>query len=289
MSEQELFPIPPLLTSWTAKTVQDAMKAGKPEVNISLDLGKSEVSIKLSKKSATIGNTELKEKKLKKIIKRENVVFAIEDDDFYPLEIREEGYVKMVPAPGGLGAPTFELSGVKMHRTKDIDPYEDARTKVAESVKPGDTVFDTCGGLGYTATWALEYGAAQIYSCEINPDVIALRKYNPWTRRYLESDQIEKIHRSSAEEIQDFSTGYFDLIMHDPPRFSLSGDLYGDEFISEMSRTLKSTGILVFYTGEPYRSGRGRSFIDGVEKRLRRNRFECEYNPAIQCVVANKK
>ncbi|WP_300455206.1 hypothetical protein [Desulfobacula sp.] len=50
-----------------------------------------------------------------------------------------------------------------MHRSKDIDPLTDARLKTQLVVRPKDTVLDTCGGLGYSAIFALKTGAGNLY------------------------------------------------------------------------------------------------------------------------------
>ena len=48
-------------------------------------------------------------------------------------------------------APVLEISGVKMHISKGINPFESAAQMAAQAVKAGDRVLDTCGGLGYAA------------------------------------------------------------------------------------------------------------------------------------------
>lgn len=282
------FSIPPLLTSRTAALLLDAFSSGEKELVASLDLGLNDEHVKLSGDAAVVQGFPVTRKQLKKVSKRSNIVFAVDDQGLYPLEIREGGYAKLVPFEGGDGPPTLEFSGIKMHRTKGIDPFEDARTKVEAIVAPGDTTLDTCGGLGYTSIWARRFGAAEVVSCEINPNTIALRRYNPWSLDYLDDDSIEKLEGDIAVQIADFEDGYFDSIIHDPPRFSLAGELYGEGFIGHLARVLKHGGKLVFYTGEPYRVGRGRDFIAGVEKRLRKLRLSGEYDREIQAIVTTK-
>jgi predicted methyltransferase len=226
---------------------------------------------------------------LKRIIKRDSVLFAIDQDGPFPLEIRDRGYAKLVPPADGLGPPTFELSGIKMHRSLGIDPFRDAKIKVEAVVKRGDYVLDTCGGLGYTATWARRNGAAEVISCEKNPDVISLRRYNPWSHEYLRDGRIEKIENDVVDVLKEFEDGHFDSIIHDPPRFSLAGELYGEKFIRDLNRILSAGGRIVFYTGEPYRAGRGRNFIAGVEKRLRKARFAGSYHKELMAITAEKK
>jgi hypothetical protein len=160
---------------------------------------------------------------------------------------------------------------------------------VEAAVRPNDVVLDTCGGFGYTALWARRTGASEVISIERNPDIIALRRYNPWSREYLEDDSVEKIAGDAATEINEFDRGYFDAILHDPPRFTLAEELYSGEFIARMIEVLRSGGILCFYTGEPYRASKGTTFIDNLTKRIRKLGMVAGYNDDIQCIVAEKK
>jgi predicted methyltransferase len=280
--------LPPLLTRWTAERISAAIEAGEREIRVSLDLGLSEDTVTWTGDHLALRDYRLERGELERLHKRDTVVFAIDEDGAWPLEIREGGYAKLVPLEGGLGAPTFEISGIKMHRTLGIDPFNDARTKAAAAVSRGDRVLDTCGGLGYTATWARRLGVAAVVSVERDPDVLALRKYNPWSREYLKDVGVEKVEADVAQTITGFKDASFQSIIHDPPRFSLAGELYGEEFLWQLARVLAFGGRLVFYTGQPYRFGRGRNFIEGIEKRLQRLRLRGVWNEALQSIVAGK-
>ena len=282
----ELRPLRPVISSFEAKDILAAINKGEGEISTSFNLGMTTESYDLNDDAILLGDLSLSTSQLKKIIKRDTVVFAIDEEGPYPVEFRDNGYSKLVPLTDRLGAPTFELSGVKMHRTMGIDPFEDARTKAAAVTRPGDYLLDTCGGMGYTAISARRIGATEVHSCEINDDVLALRKYNPWSREYLEDEKTIKLEGDINELINTFPDNYFDSIMHDPPRFSLAGELYGEIFIGEMARVLKKGGRLSFYTGEPYRTGRGRAFVEGVERRLRNAGLVGRYQKEIQAVVA---
>lgn len=285
----ENFTIPPLISPAVATALLTAMAQGEDRVMVTLNLGQSERSVDIVKNVVKIDSYEISAKKLEKIVKRGNVVFAVDEDGLYPLEIRDQGYVKMVPAEDGYGPPTFEISGIKMHRTKDISPYDDARTKAEAVVRTNDTVLDTCGGFGYTALWARRVGASDVISVERNPDIVALRKYNPWSQDYLLDENIEKIAGNAAEEITQFDRGYFDSILHDPPRFSLAEELYGGEFLQNLITVLRSGGYLAFYTGEPYRASKGNNFVENLVKRLQKLGMVGGYNKSIQCIVVQKR
>ena len=159
-------PLPPLITAAVAEAILRAIEAGEARIEASLDLNLGVEAIALDSSGADLRGVAVSAEGLRRVLKRPSVAFAVEDDGLYPVEVRGEGYAKLVPTSG---APTFELSGVQMHRTSGIDPFEDARTKAAAVVEPGNTVLDTCGGAGYTALWALRLGAARVVSIEASP------------------------------------------------------------------------------------------------------------------------
>jgi len=127
-----------------------------------------------------------------------------------------------------------------------------------------------------------------VVSVEFSENTIALQRYNPWSKNYLDDECIERIHGDVAEVIMEFDNGYFDCIMHDPPRFTLAEHLYGGEFLESLHNKLRSGGLLAFYTGEPYRASKGTSFVDNLVKRLQNLQMTAAYNSAIQCIVAKK-
>ena len=61
----------------------------------------------------------------------------------------------------------------------------------------------------------------------------------------------------------------FDSVIHDPPRFSLAGELYSEEFYREIFRVLRRSGRLFHYTGNPHLLRKGSGFVDGVIRRLK--------------------
>ena len=187
-----------------------------------------------------------------------------------PLEVRgESGYVRLhSPEPG---PPTLLVNGIVMHRVRGgWDPLRDARVKISLlRPRPGDTVLDTCMGLGYTAIAAARRGA-QVITVEISRPVLALAEYNPYSKGLL-SRNIHILNADVRVVAERLPSSFFDRVMHDPPRFNAAGELYSKRFYSELFRILKPGGILVHYTGEPQRSrGRGHGpIVRGVMERLR--------------------
>ncbi len=276
-------PVPPLLTATEAARILEAMERDENQIEVSLDLGLSTETVRLLPGGAELRDVIVPRETLRRTLRRPSVVFIATADGLEPLELRDQGYAKLVPTGG---APTIELSGVRMHRTAGINPFEDARLKVAEVVRSGDVVLDTCGGLGYTAIWARRLGARRVVSVEIDSVVLRLRRLNPWTLEHLEDDSTERLEGDVAVLIGDFPDGSFDTVLHDPPRFSLAGELYGSAFIAQLRRVLKPGGRLMFYTGEPYSRGRGRDFVAGVARRLSGAGFEAEWKRKILAFLA---
>ncbi len=278
-------PIPPLIAAAEAAELLAAIDAGREEVEISLDLGQTMETVRLGSGGASLRGVSVTRDELVTVTERPTAVFAAVPGGPRPLEVRRGGYAKLVPTGG---APTVELSGVRMHRTAGIDPFEDARTKAAAVVVAGDRVLDTCGGLGYTATWERRLGAKKVISVEIDPAVLELRLWNPWSREFLEDCATERLEGDVAELICGFPEAAFDCVLHDPPRFSLAGELYGSGFTGQLQRVLRLGGRLLFYTGEPYRRGRGRDFVAGVARRLTEAGFKAEWRRELYSFVANR-
>ncbi len=146
-----------------------------------------------------------------------------------------------------------------MHRTKEVNPLQDTRNKV-NAVKPeeGETVLDTCmGGLGYTAIEASKRGA-YVITVEKDKNVIELARINPWSRELFTGGKVQVIQGDVFEVVRRFRDGSFDVVIHDPPRFSLAGQLYSGEFYRELYRVLRPGGRLFHYVGNPGGRNTGR-------------------------------
>lgn len=180
-----------------------------------------------------------------------------------------EGFYKLVPTI----PPTIEINGIRMHRTKGTTPLRDTLSKV-EAVKPkeSETVLDTCMGLGYTAIEASKRGA-YVITIEKDPHVLELARINPWSRELFTGGKVQVIQGDAFEVVRKFNDETFDVVIHDPPRFSLAGHLYGEEFYRELFRVLKPGGRLFHYVGNPGKRYRKKDLQKGVMERLRRTGF----------------
>lgn len=254
------------LTSFVASDLIEAIKSKKTSLHVSLDLNLSKSKVRINKSQIVFdGLNQLNETDLKYIHKKKNRVFILQDNTLEPLEIVGGNYYKLVPTAH---APTIEIDGVRMHRTKDWDPFEDAKAKAEAVVTHGANVLDTCGGLGYTAIWSKRLGASAVTTIERNANVQKIRQENPWSKELFQKD-ITLLSGDSFEIVPTFKVGEFDVVIHDPPRFSMAGELYSVEFYRQIHRILKNRGVCFHYTGNPHQMRHGNQFMKNAMKRLK--------------------
>ncbi|MCF7976228.1 MAG: hypothetical protein K9N55_20590 [Phycisphaerae bacterium] len=247
------------------KAIQ-AIQNGLGFVTLSCDLHLSEVTLRIVKRELILDDeSAITRQQLEKIVKTKTRIYVHDGTEFRPLEIRNEEYTKLVPTQT---APYLEASGVKLHISKGICPFESAGRMAETVVKKGFVVLDTCSGLGYSALRSARLGARKTVTVEISSDILLLRSQNPWSFGLYSDHSIIQEHEDIASFIQTLEAETFDAVIHDPPRFSLAGDLYGDAFYRELKRVLKRRGTLFHYTGNPYTVKHGNSFVTGVKKRL---------------------
>ncbi|MFA5049618.1 MAG: RsmD family RNA methyltransferase [Candidatus Micrarchaeia archaeon] len=178
------------------------------------------------------------------------------------------------------GIPILEIDGIRMHLIKNFSDPLEYSTEVCLKLKirEGNSVLDTCGGLGYTAIEASKK-ATKVVSIEKNKEVIELAKQNPYSNEYFNSKKIEIINADSFEKIKEFENNSFDKIIHDPPRISLAPYLYTLEFYRELNRILKPKGVLYHYIGFVGR-GRGIKIEERIKEKLMEAGFKkLRYDP----------
>lgn len=251
----------PLITLPVHTALVAAVRAGRTQVEASVDLGRTTSTLEVGPQAWRYGDRAFPH--LERC--RDRTVYFWDGTAFVPAARYAASLVKLVPT--SWGAPTFEIDGIKMLPTARISPYEDARRKVLAIRPRGRRVLDTCGGLGYFAAWCVEGGAARVLSFEMNADVLWLRALNPWSPRT--NPVLELVHGDVARAIAELPAGSFEAVLHDPPRFGIAGDLYSAGFYRELGRVLVRGGLLFHYTGAPNSIGRGRNLAAEVSRRLR--------------------
>jgi predicted methyltransferase len=253
------------LWSRVAQSILRAMDEGQTQVTVSPDLNRTTSVFSLQGTVLRLdADNAISRQQLVEITRKAQRVFILEGNELRVAERRDGHYYKLVPTDG---APTVEIDGVKMHRSKGIDPFDDAQQKAREVVKAGQRVLDTCGGLGYTAIWALRLGAREVVSVERDENIQELRRENPWSQD-LYDPRIQLVSADVFHYIQTLASEAFDSILHDPPRFSFAGELYSEEFYRQLHRILVKGGRLFHYTGTPHIVRRGNTFLTNTVQRL---------------------
>jgi len=258
----------PLLTSKVHEILQAAVRDGTDSVQCSLDLERSTTSVAVSP-----DYWSWKGQRYPFLAAcKDRTIYYWAGSIFEPAARYTHSLIKLVPTEWG--APTFEIDGIKMLPTAQVSPFADAGRKVG-LIRPRDKVIlDTCGGLGYFASWCLQGKAAQVHSYEKNPDVIWLRGLNPWSPEV--GGGLTLVNADVSQTIVGLPGQSFDAVLHDPPRFGIAGELYSQAFYDELARVLKPRGLLFHYTGTPNKLTSGRDVPNEVANRLRTAGFSTE-------------
>ena len=263
-----------ILSSYQARQLLEAKKKDLKEIEISLDLNKTLSKINIEGNFFIFPqNEKISEEQLKKPIKNENACFLLRDNSLIKIQLFSDEtnkFYKLVPTKD---APTIEISGIRMHVTKDMTPMQDTNRKI-ESIAPiHGYILDTCMGLGYTAI-AASKSADFVITCERDENVLEIAKYNPWSKELFYNKKISILKTNILDEIKVFKSSMFDFIIHDPPRLSLASELYSLDFYKQIFRVLKNNGRLYHYTGNPGSKNRKINLVGNVSKRLKQAGFK---------------
>jgi uncharacterized protein len=203
---------------------------------------------------------------------KERTIYYWTGSGFAPAAAYAGSLIKLVPTRWG--APTFEIDGIKMLPTANLSPFADAQRKVELVGVRQRRVLDTCGGLGYFAAWCVRLGASRVLSCEKNPLVLWLRELNPWSPP--PDAALEVLNTGIDSHIGTLGDASFDVILHDPPRFGIAGELYSRQFYEQLARVLRPGGTLFHYTGSPNKLTSGRDVPGEVLRRLQQSGFTAQ-------------
>ncbi|RLG81748.1 MAG: methyltransferase [Thermoprotei archaeon] len=262
----------PVKGYWFTKYLLEKLKEARGCIEITLDIGISTKRVLVERGVLLIDDYSIKINDVMPSSYDRVVLYEPSGRVYEVVRACPKGFYKLKVVEAKT-APTLEISGIHMHRITGITPWKDSELKVRKlKISPGDTVLDTCLGLGYTAIHSLIRGARNVYSVEIDENVLWIAERNPWSHRLVNNNIM--IYRGDVTDIvKKFDTESFDKILHDPPRYTSStGALYGIEFYRELYRVLKPGGRLYHYTGEP-RKHSAPSIVKGIGERLRRAGF----------------
>ena len=206
-------------------------------------------------------------------IKKANVnCFIVEQDgDVRPIQVFSEATNRMCSLLPTKRTPSMLIAGFTMHRIVDIDPMQDTLKKIATLTPISGRVLDTATGLGYTAIEAAKT-AEQVVTIELDPGAQEIAHLNPWSRNLFNNPRIQQIMGDAYEVVPTFEDASFSAILHDPPVFSLAGELYSGAFYRELYRILKRGGKLFHYIGNLDSKSSG-TVVRGALKRLQESGF----------------
>jgi uncharacterized protein len=258
----------PLLTLNVHEVLRAAARNGGGTVECSLDLERSSTAVEVSTDDWDWQGTRYPFLETCK----DRTIYYWTGTAFQPAARYTNSLIKLVPTEWG--PPTFEIDGIKMLPTAKVSPYADAERKVGFIRPRGKVILDTCGGLGYFASWCLQGEAARVHSYEKNPDVIWLRGLNPWSPP--QGGGLTLQPADVAVEMGALPDHSFDAVLHDPPRFGIAGELYSQSFYDQLARVLRPRGLLFHYTGTPNKLTSGRDVPKEVANRLRNAGFATE-------------
>lgn len=261
-----------VLSHYQAKEVLNAQRVGLGSVDISLDLGLSTTKLHLDSQGVQLPDGKvLKWEDMGEIAKYTSSCYLIEDGSPRAIQFYSELTDRVYSLYPTSRAPTMLISGIPMHRIKGTDPHQDTLEKI-RTVKPVvGQVLDTATGLGYTAIEAART-AEHVTTIELDPVALNVCRFNPWSQELFDNPKITQVIGDSFDVVAEMGVGRFTRVIHDPPAFSLAGDLYSGEFYRELYRVMRNRSILFHYIGDP-ESKSGRSTTAGVMYRLEQAGF----------------
>lgn len=256
-----------ILSRIQAKPLLDARKAGLTEAETSLDLNRSTVKVMLNDDGVALPDgVVLSWDDVRRVADKDDNCFAVEVGEVSAITRFSHAFNRSYTLRATAAAPTLLIAGFPMHRIKGITPDKDTEAKIAAAGPIPARVLDTATGLGYTAIGCARRGA-RVTTVELDPLVLTVGRYNPWSAELFDNPAIEQRTGSSFEVIKTFPDSSFDLVLHDPPTFALAGELYSEEFYRQVHRILRPGGRFFHYVGD-LESRSGRVVSKGVVRRV---------------------
>ena len=274
--------LPPILTKKEADRIINKKEGA---ASISLDLGMSSTTILIKDGCVSIQQQKIPLSALQKV--KESTCYILEDNALKQIAFFSDEtnlYYKLLPTQNW---PTITLSSTPMHRYSTILPKKDTELKIKEISPVKGMVLDTCCGLGYTSILSSK-NAEKVFTFEKDKNVLRIAEFNPYSKELFSNEKIIINQKNIFEEITQFEDSFFDRIIHDPPTFKYSPELYSKEFHAELYRVLKKGGILYHYCPCPQKT-KDRKFYPRILKQLEEAGFKkVEYHEASSGVRALK-
>ncbi len=249
-----------------------ARERGQSLVTESLDLGLTKVEIELSANYVLLpDNQRLDWAQLREIVDNKLSCYLVRDSQIEKIHFFSHLFSRYYSLMPTRRAPTMLISGIPMHRIKDTEPYRDTLSKIRAVAPLNGRVLDTTMGLGYTAIEAANT-ATHVTTVELDPTVEKVCRHNPWSQGLFTNPRIFRLVGDTYDVIRQFADGEFTRIIHDPPMFSMAGELYSLDFYRQLVRVLRPAGRVFHYVGNPS-SKSGRGVTRGVVHRLQEAGF----------------
>jgi uncharacterized protein len=282
---------PWVLSHFQVRALLDARAAGRAAAAVSLDLGLTTANVHIHTAGVQLpGGSLLTWGELEEIGAHEAACFAVlADGAIERIGQFSEALQRHYSLFPTAGAPTLLIGGFSMHRIKGTDPMRDTLTKIRAAAPLRGRVLDTSTGLGYTAIEAAKVpGVEEVVTIEIDPTTLAIARRNPWSRALFADPKIRQVVGDAYGVLPGLPAESFTRIIHDPPIFSLAGELYSGAFYRELYRVLRRGGRLFHYIGNLESKG-GAGAARGVIRRLRESGFaRVDRRPEAFGVVARK-
>jgi len=247
-------------------------KGKSTSVELSPDLGLSILQVELDEPKVVFPDGEFIPWELVvEIAESKNSCFQLSSGEIEAIQAYSETFERVYTLYPTKSAPTMLVSGLPMHRIKGTDPWRDTQSKIKALGKVFGHILDTTTGLGYTAIQAAKT-ATKVTTIELDPAAQIIARHNPWSQPLFENSKITQVIGDSYDEIETFPDDVFSGIIHDPPMFSLAGELYSGAFYQQAYRVLKPQGVMFHYIGNPESKSGGR-ITKGVISRLKKAGF----------------
>ncbi len=278
-----------LVLSW--REAEELLKA-KGSVCLSVNLGKEKAEVIAEKDSFLFPNHEhLSLRDAEKIASTKNACFLLTNNEVKKIQFFSHDTNKFYKLYPTSNWPTLEISGIRMHRVTKVTPRQDTEMKISLVSPVSGICLDTCTGLGYTAIALAHSGASKVITVEKDHNCLDIARHNPWSQALFSLAKIRKINLLKGDIskiIKTMKTGSYERIVHDPPSFSLAGELYSIHFYRELYRVMKKRGKMFHYTGRPGAVRAGRDLLNETAKSLRLAGFSVKQHAEALGVVGTK-
>jgi predicted methyltransferase len=262
-----------VLSRFEAEPLLRARQQGKSTAVTSLDLGLTgnEVQVEADRVVFPEGQW-LSWEGVEEISQHDTACFLVQDNSPVKIQRFSERFNRHYSLMSTGRAPTLLVSGIPMHRIKDLTPDQDTLKKIHTVAPLAGRVLDTATGLGYTAIEAAKT-ASEVVTVELDPTVLEVARHNPWSRQLFGHPGITQVIGDTFEVVQTLEDETFSRIIHDPPMFSLAGELYSGECYRHLFRILRNRARMYHYIGD-LNSRSGRNVARGVVRRLQEAGFQ---------------